>query len=38
MMMTTTTTATIPRGWRHALTESSRVHPEVMSTLLGRKF
>jgi len=37
-MTTTVTAATIPRGWRYALTESSRVRLEVMSTLLGRKF
>ena len=36
-MMTTTRTVMILRGWRLALTGSSRVHLEVMSTLPGRR-
>ena len=36
-IMTMTRTATIPRGWRLALIGSSRVHLELISTLLGRK-
>ena len=37
-MMMMTKTATTPRGWRHALTGSSRVRLEAASTPSGRRF